>query len=119
MTKRSAQSRGHARRQRFPYARVRSAPDAALRDYLAIDRTVLSNERTLLSYMRTSLAMVAVGASAIKFFDSLALDVMGWLFIVLGVLVVAYGVRRFGITLTRIRAAVEAVAPPEGDDASS
>lgn len=117
MARREAKTRGHTRQRRYPYARARGDADAALRDYLAIDRTVLSNERTLLSYARTALALGAVGASAIKFFDSVALEVMGWLFIALGVLTAAYGVRRFGITLGRIRAAVEAVAPPDEDDA--
>ncbi|MGP1310240.1 MAG: DUF202 domain-containing protein [Phycisphaerales bacterium] len=66
-----------------------------LRDYLAIDRTVLANERTVLAYLRTALAMAVVGASAMKFFDSLLYEVVGGIFILLGVVVAGLGLRRF------------------------
>lgn len=41
-----------------------------LRDWLAVDRTIMANERTLLAYIRTALAGVIVGGSLLKFFDS-------------------------------------------------
>lgn len=34
-----------------------------LRDYLAIERTILTNEATFLAYIRTSLTIVVVGAT--------------------------------------------------------
>lgn len=114
MAKQTGSSAGARARGGFPYTRGRSA---ALRDYLAIDRTVLANERTLLSYMRTALALAVVGASAIKFFDEPWLEILGWLFVALGLLTSAYGARRFAVTLARIREAVDAVS--EGVEGSA
>lgn len=37
-----------------------------LRDWLALDRTVLANERTFLAYTRTSLTLVLAGLTGIK-----------------------------------------------------
>jgi putative membrane protein len=72
-----------------------SGEKPVLRDYLAIDRTVLANERTVLAYLRTALAFVVVGASAIKFFDSVLYEALGGAFILFGAIVAAFGARRF------------------------
>jgi len=56
-----------------------------LRDYLATDRTILANERTFLAYIRTALSIFAVGISFLKFFDSLLIKIIGWIFIPAGV----------------------------------
>ena len=69
--------------------------DTTLRDQLAVERTVLANERTLLAYIRTALAFVIAGASAIHFLDSAAVDVIGWLGLVAGVVTAAVGTWRF------------------------
>jgi len=66
-----------------------------LRDYLAIDRTVLANERTFLAYVRTALALFAAGASFIQFFGLLWLEVAGYLLIVSGFVLLAVGIKRF------------------------
>jgi len=66
-----------------------------LRDHLAIDRTVLANERTLLAYFRTALALFAAGASLLQFFKLLWLEVVGYLLIVSGVLLLTIGGKRF------------------------
>jgi putative membrane protein len=71
-----------------------------------MDRTILANERTLLAYLRTALALIIVGGSAIKFFVSPVVHVSGGIFIVLGLLVMVVGVRRFRRTNRRIRAAI-------------
>ncbi len=60
-----------------PYARF-AEDDLTLRDLLAVDRTVAANERTLLGFIRTSLALMLTGASLIKFSDSSALNIAGW-----------------------------------------
>lgn len=86
------------------------AEKPVLRDYLAIDRTVLANERTLLAYLRTSLAFGVVGASAIKFFDSIWYEVVGIAFIVFALLVACAGVQRFYRVRRRVRDAL-AIAP--------
>lgn len=66
-----------------------------LRDQLAIDRTVLSNERTFLAYIRTALALFATGGFVIRFFDSSLLEVLGWVFIILGIITVIIGKFRY------------------------
>lgn len=82
------------------------AEKPVLRDYLAIDRTILANERTLLSYLRTALAFAVVGASAIKFFDSLVYEVLGVCFILFGLMVIGVGARRFLRVRKRIEEAI-------------
>lgn len=71
------------------YAHVKNE-DLILRDWLAIDRTVLANERTLLAYVRTALTLFLVGMSFIHVpmfhpdpeFGGLAYGLTGWLFVV-------------------------------------
>lgn len=77
-----------------PYSEV-SKDKLILRDQLALDRTVLANERTFLAYVRTALALFATGGFAIRFFDSVLLEAVGWIFIVLGVITVVIGHLRY------------------------
>jgi putative membrane protein len=88
-----------------PYAKF-SNRSLTLNDYLAIDRTILSNERTLLAYGRTALAMVIIGGSALKFFDPGILTVVGWLFLVGGVIIMLIGWRRYRHTDRLLHAAL-------------
>jgi putative membrane protein len=66
-----------------------------LRDVLAADRTQMANERTLLSYYRTALTLFIAGVSFIKFFDSIIIVAVGWIFTPLGFLVAGIGTSRF------------------------
>lgn len=66
-----------------------------LRDHLAIDRTALANERTFLAYIRTALALFVSGATFVKFFDVLILEITGWIFIPLGIVVFIIGIIRY------------------------
>lgn len=66
-----------------------------LRDFLAADRTVLSNERTFLSYTRTALAFLIGGASAIHFVSGVGSDVVGIILIAFGIVTFGIGVRRY------------------------
>jgi putative membrane protein len=77
-----------------PYSDV-SKEKLILRDQLAIDRTILSNERTFLAYIRTALALFATGGFVIRFFDSNLLEVLGWIFILLGIITVVIGKFRY------------------------
>lgn len=77
-----------------------------LRDFLALDRTVLANERTVLSYARTALALVVLGVSAIKFLDGWIEAVVGGVFIIVGLLVGAFGTYRFLQVQRRIDEAI-------------
>jgi len=88
-----------------PYARFRDQ-ELTLNDYLAIDRTILSNERTLLAYIRAALAQVIIGGSALKFFDSFALTVLGWLFIAGAVVTMLVGWQRYRHTDHLLREAL-------------
>ncbi len=87
-----------------------------LRDFLAIDRTTLANERTLLAFIRTALTFVVVGVSAVKFLDSTTLQVIGWVFIVTGIGLGAWGLFRFFETQGRIEEAIRH-APEELQEA--
>lgn len=65
--------------------------DIILRDWLAIDRTILANERTYLSYIRTALTLFIGGISFIKFFDITLVKITGWIFMPVGVIVFIVG----------------------------
>ncbi len=67
-----------------------------LRDWLALDRTILANERTFLAYSRTSLTLIIAGLAFVKFFGHVFYISAGYVFIVAGV-------GFFGFSLTRYR----------------
>lgn len=66
-----------------------------LRDYLAVDRTMMANETSMLSYVRTALTLIAGGATLIKFFTEPMLQGIGWGFIIIGVWMVIHGYHKF------------------------
>lgn len=66
-----------------------------LRDLLAADRTLLANERTLLAYIRTALTLFIAGVSFIQFFETLIVEIIGWLFIPFGIGVAWIGAIKF------------------------
>lgn len=66
-----------------------------LRDFLAVDRTILSNQNTFLAYIRTALTLFVVGLTFIKFFDQKIIETIGWLFIPVGVLTFFVGFLRY------------------------
>ena len=72
-----------------------SERELILRDHLAVDRTRLSNERSFLAYTRTALTMFITGLSLIKFFDSSLAQILGWIFICLGVFTWILGGSRY------------------------
>jgi putative membrane protein len=77
-----------------PYSRFEQT-DLILRDVLAADRTVLANERTFLAYMRTALTLVVSGITFVKFLGNAYLEILGWLFIPLGIFTFVFGWRRY------------------------
>lgn len=89
-----------------PYVRFRGQP-LTLNDYLAIDRTVLANERTLLSYTRTALTMVVIGGTAMKFFDSLWMELIGVVFLIFALFTFIIGWRRYQRMRAYVSAAIE------------
>jgi putative membrane protein len=66
-----------------------------LRDYLAVDRTILTNEATYLAYIRTSLTLFAAGATLVKVFSEDYVHWLGWVFIVIAVWLVVHGYFRY------------------------
>lgn len=85
-----------------------------IRDRLALDRTRMANERTLLAYLRTSFMLMIAGATAIRLFgDSLAVVLTGWALILLGLLILGVGSRRFALMRKAINTAAGAETPEE------
>jgi len=72
-----------------------SEDEFILRDYLAIDRTILANERTFLAYLRSALTVFIAGVTFIKFFDNLLIEIVGWFFVPIGILTFIIGTNRF------------------------
>src|SRR3989344_2635689 len=66
-----------------------------VRDILAINRTVLANERTFLAYLRTSATFLLAGISLLKFFDSLATQIAGFMFLFGSAFVGIYGIVKY------------------------
>ena len=69
--------------------------DMILRDWLALDRTVLANKRTFLAYGRTAIAMMALGIAFVKLIHHRFFEVSGFVLIALGVVVFFVGLSEF------------------------
>lgn len=66
-----------------------------LRDYLAVDRTIMSNEGSFLAYIRTALTLLIAAITFLKFLDSVVFDIIGWALIVSAALLVLHGANRY------------------------
>ena len=69
-----------------------------LRDHLAADRTILANERTFLAYIRTALTLFVAGLSFVhlkEIFSSHIVEVIGIIFILLGIATFFVGLFRY------------------------
>ena len=62
-----------------------------IKNKLAINRTNLAVDRTILAYLRTMLTMIVVAVSFIKLFNSLFINFIGWLLILISILLFIYG----------------------------
>jgi putative membrane protein len=69
--------------------------EGRLRDRLARERTKLAIERTFLAYVRTALAFVVVGIPAIFMFETFAIQALGGVSIVLGIVVATLSIYRY------------------------
>lgn len=85
---------GHKSIHHDAYARI-DQNRMILRDYLAIDRTILSNQNTFLAYVRTALTLFVAGVTFIRFFDQVIVETVGWIFVPLGVLTFVVGTIRY------------------------
>ncbi|MFW6127105.1 MAG: DUF202 domain-containing protein [Thermodesulfobacteriota bacterium] len=64
-----------------------------VRDVMAIERTVLANDRTFLAFWRTALAMFVTGLAFTEFFTGTLFQVIGWIFMPVGIAIFIQGVR--------------------------
>ena len=76
--------------------------DTLIRDRLARQRTELANERTLLSYIRTALGFFIVGIPAVWWLELPGIQALGVVSLVVGVVFLWVGVRRFFSTKAAI-----------------
>lgn len=72
-----------------------SSVKQAIIDYLAIDRTALSNERTFLAVIRTSLTLLIVGISLLNFLDHPAYDIIAYICLAAAPVVLLFGIIRY------------------------
>ena len=77
-----------------PYQRI-PPEEMSLRDYLAVERTVMANQRSFLACLRTMLSLVVAGASFIKFSGYRWMELVGWVLVSLGIVLAPIGTVRF------------------------
>jgi putative membrane protein len=75
-----------------------------VRDWLALDRTILANERTFLAWCRTSLTLMIAGVTFVRFFGHRIYTVIGAIFIAAGILIFTLGYARYRRMLGHYRA---------------
>ena len=66
-----------------------------LRDYLALDRTVLANERTFLAYLRTFVGTFSAGFAMVKLLDTLFTNIVGYIFVIASPFFIVFGTIRY------------------------
>ncbi len=74
---------------------------------LAAERTRLANHRTFLAYQRTALTLFVAGVTFIRFFDSLIVEIIGGVFVPVGIITIVVGIVRYRRTRDRIRQAIQ------------
>ena len=80
-----------------------------LRDYLALDRTILANERTLLAYLRTFIGTFSAGIALIKLFDTSLTTTIGYVFTMVSPLFIILGIIRYVQVSKKLKTIDEAV----------
>lgn len=89
-----------------PYTEF-SRGDMILRDWLALDRTVLANKRTFLAYGRTAIALIALGIAFVKLIDHRFFEISGFFLMGIGVVVFVIGFREFVSNTLRFKRLVQ------------
>lgn len=80
----------------------KSKNSPGLNEQLNAATTILANERTLLSYIRTALALFIAGLTFVRFFDNRIIEIIGWVFIPLGLINLVLGIVRYRATRNHI-----------------
>ena len=78
-----------------------------LRDWLALDRTVLANKRTFLAYGRTAMALFALGIAFVRLIQHQFFEVSGFVLMTIGVVVFIVGTREFLANAARYKLLIE------------
>ncbi|WP_447983711.1 YidH family protein [Nitrospira sp. Nam74] len=91
---------------------VKIEAEGQLRDRLARERTKLAIERTFLAYVRTALAFVVVGIPASFMFETLAIQALGVMSIVVGIALAAFSIYRYA----SVKRSLQDLPPSDGDD---
>jgi putative membrane protein len=81
--------------------------DMILRDWLALDRTVLANKRTFLAYGRTAIAMSVLGIAFVKLIGHPFFEIAGFFLMLSGVVVFYVGLREYSVNTKRFKKLVE------------
>lgn len=89
-----------------PYGDFRRE-EMILRDWLALDRTVLANKRTFLAYGRTSIALIALGIAFVKLIHHEFFEMSGFVLMGVGALVFLVGLREFARNTIRFKKLVD------------
>jgi len=84
------------------YKNPNGKPNGNLLTRLASFRTKLANERTVLAYMRTALTFIVGGLTFIRFFDNRIIEIVGWVFIPVGIVTLILGIIRYNKTREHI-----------------
>ena len=63
-----------------------------IRDYLALDRTILANRRTLLSYVRTFIGLFGGGIGLVELLDNSIIMVIGYISMAVSVPILVFGI---------------------------
>jgi putative membrane protein len=82
--------------------------ELTLRDYLAIDRTLLANERSFLAYVRTAFTLFIAAVSIIKFFDVPYARMVGEILMGISGLIFVQGLLRYR-AMERVFAELEVI----------
>lgn len=63
---------------------------------------ILANQRTFLSYLRTALTFFVAGITFVKFFQEFIVELIGWVFIPLGLATFVVGIYRYNQLRVRV-----------------
>jgi len=69
--------------------------DMILRDFLALDRTILANKRTFLAYVRTAIGLLASGIGMVKLVSDGIVNILGFVFITTALPVLIVGASEY------------------------
>jgi putative membrane protein len=78
-----------------------------LRDWLALDRTVLANKRTFLAYGRTAMALFALGIAFVRLIHHEFFEISGFVLMALGIVVFIVGTREYLANAARFKLLIE------------